>query len=347
MRIIVHMNRAGKRAFRRRLRQRRDAQERQRYLIVLRLADGWSSVAIAQLLTCARATVSRVARRYREEGEAGLWDHRRGNGTRKVSPALRARLTRLVQGTPLAFGWARPTWTQELLLRHLAAETGVTLGRTTLIRLLRQIGARRGRPRPIVRCPWPETRREARLRFLRRLARHPPPGSVVLYEDEVDVHLNPKMGYDWMLRGQQKTVLTPGQNVKRYLAGALHAGTGDLVWVTGERKTTDLFVALLNRLLACYPAATIHLILDNYRIHDSAKARQFLATLSGRIRLHFLPPYCPNDNRIERVWEDLHANVTRNHRHPTITALLGAVEAYLHDRNATRARLTTEANYAA
>jgi len=26
-----------------------------------------------------------------------------------------------------------------------------------------------------------------------------------------------------------------------------------------------------------------------------------------------LPPYCPNDNRIERLWQDLHANVTRNH----------------------------------
>lgn len=77
MRIIVHMNRAGKRAFRRRFRKWHDAQERQRYLIVLRLADGWSSVAIAQALTCARATVRRVARRYtmpwEEAGTRHLW----------------------------------------------------------------------------------------------------------------------------------------------------------------------------------------------------------------------------------------------------------------------------------
>ena len=48
----------------------------------------------------------------------------------------------------------------------------------------------------------------------------------VFYEDEVDIHLNPKIGADWQLRGQQKRVITPGQNEKYYLAGALHCGTG-------------------------------------------------------------------------------------------------------------------------
>ncbi len=52
-------------------------------------------------------------------------------------------------------------------------------------------------------------------------AEHP-----VFYEDEVDIHLNPKIGADWQLRGQQKRVVTPGQNEKYYLAGALHSGTG-------------------------------------------------------------------------------------------------------------------------
>ncbi len=37
-------------------------------------------------------------------------------------------------------------------------------------------------------------------------AEHP-----VFYEDEVDIHLNPKIGADWQLRGQQKRVVTPGQ----------------------------------------------------------------------------------------------------------------------------------------
>lgn len=34
----------------------------------------------------------------------------------------------------------------------------------------------------------------------------------VFYEDEVDIHFNPKIGADWQLCGQQKRVVTPGQN---------------------------------------------------------------------------------------------------------------------------------------
>ncbi len=50
-------------------------------------------------------------------------------------------------------------------------------------------------------------------------------GHPVFYEDEEDIHLNPKTGADWQLRGQQKRVGTPEQNEKYYLAGALHCGT--------------------------------------------------------------------------------------------------------------------------
>lgn len=53
----------------------------------------------------------------------------------------------------------------------------------------------------------------------------------VFYEDEVDIHLNPKLGADWMLRGKQKKVVTPGQNRKHYIAGALHAVTGNVTYV--------------------------------------------------------------------------------------------------------------------
>ena len=60
----------------------------------------------------------------------------------------------------------------------------------------------------------------------------------------------------------------------------------------------------------------IHVILDNYGIHDSKLVAWALLEAKGRIQLHFLPPYCPNHNKIERLWQDLHANVTRNHTCP-------------------------------
>lgn len=44
---------------------------------------------------------------------------------------------------------------------------------------------------------------------------------VAAYEDDVDIHRNPKIGPDWMVRGPQKEVMTPGRNEKRDLAGAV------------------------------------------------------------------------------------------------------------------------------
>jgi transposase len=143
-----------------------------------------------------------------------------------------------------------------------------------------------------------------------------------LYEDEVDIHLNPKIGLDWMVSGQQKEAETPGKNEKPYSAGAFDIRTGIVIWVEGERKTSCLFLDLLDGLLKEYPQAKwIHLVLDNYRIHTSEMVQAALqGYLAGKIVLHFLPPYCPGDNRIERIWQDLHANVTRNHRCESMTA---------------------------
>src|SRR4029077_19957398 len=126
---------------------------------------------------------------------------------------------------------------------------------------------RRGRPKPIVGCPWPKWAKNRRLRQLQDLIATLPRRERVFYEHEVDIHLNPKIGLDWMVSGQQKEVLTPGKNEKRYLAGALDVRTGVVIWVEGVRKTSYLFLDLLDRLRREYPQARcLHLICDNYRI---------------------------------------------------------------------------------
>ena len=103
----------------------------------------------------------------------------------------------------------------------------------------------------------------------------------------------------------------------------------------GTSKASALFIALLWRLAGEFRhARRIHLIVDNSSIHSSKKTLKALAQLGGRLVLHFLPPYCPAGNRIERVWLDLHANVTRNHRCRTLQKLMRRVHAYLAARNA-------------
>ncbi|HCS53136.1 MAG TPA: IS630 family transposase, partial [Planctomycetaceae bacterium] len=106
------------------------------------------------------------------------------------------------------------------------------------------------------------------------------------------MHLNPKISLDWMVRGQQKQVLTPGQNEKRYLAGAQNVQTGEMIWVESEKKDSLLFLYLLWELVQDYhDAKVIHVILDNYAIHKTLQVMTSLQTEAGqKLRLHFLPP---------------------------------------------------------
>lgn len=337
--MIPQLRFADKQRLLRRMRRCRDAGLKTRYLIVVNLLTR-TPTQTAAALHVARSTVYRVAARFRTFGEWGLLDRREDNGQLKLSEHVLAELDRLVRDTPANYGWTRPTWTRELLARTLRQRTGVRVHVATLSRALALIRARRARPRPMVGCPWSTPRKNRRLRAIRKLLASLPGGQVAVYADEVDVHLNPKIGLDWMGYGQQKEVLTPGQNEKRYVAGALDAKTGALTWVAGERKNSVLFITLLQRLLKVYAdAPVIHVILDNYRIHTSRITQRALAGFGGRIRLHFLPPYCPNENKIERLWQDLHAAVTRNHRCHTMSELMQHVYRFLKRRERRAARL--------
>lgn len=301
-----------------------------RFQAVARLGLGRSSTQVAAELDLARSTVVGAGQRFVSDGIDGLYDQRRGNGRRKADDRFDRVLMRVLERTPDAFGWGRPTWTRELLCKQMQLEGFPLVAVCTMGRALCRIGARLGRPKPVVLCPWRRERKQRVLAQIRRLEVRASADEPVLYADEVDIHLNPKIGRDWMLRGHQRRIVTPGKNQKFYLAGALDVRTGRLHTTGAERKNAALFGQLLWLLAGRYRRARrIHLIVDNYVIHSAHRTRKALAALGDRIVLHFLPPHCPDFNRIERVWLDMHANVTRNHRCKTMRRLLENVRDYV------------------
>jgi transposase len=313
------------------MRSTRDAGIRSRTLIVLHAAAGKSTAQIADAVGYDPSAVLKVLHRFAADGDDGLRDHREDNGHAKVTDGMWGTLATLLSASPEDYGWARPTWTQELLARQVRGATGVRLSPSTVGRMLSELGARWGMARPTVACPLGPRAQARRVRAIERRLATLPADEEAFYEDEVDIHLNPRIGRDWMLPGAQKTVLTPGQNQKHYLAGALHTRTGQVFWVGNGKKNSYLFLQLLRRLIAAFPYATkLHVVLDNYGIHSSRLVQWALPEeFHGRIVLHFLPPYSPDHNRIERLWRELHANVTRNHRCATLADLLRRVAAFL------------------
>lgn len=330
MGIIPKLSKGLRRRLHRRHRRETSAIVKVRVIVIMRLSDGDSSVDIERGRVCVRSTVSYVAQRFREMGELGLEDGRRDNGKSKFRERVVRRLAMLVAARPRQFGWARTSWTRELLAIQLGVDTGVRVSRATMTRWLRLLRVRWGRPKLFVECPWTTRRRQRRLAALRDLIVNAGPREAVMHEDEVDIHLNPRPGPDWMLPGRQKWVRTPGNNQKRYVAGALNARTGRTVWVESEHKRSQLFIDLAHAVMRRYRGCRrVHIILDNYSIHKSRMTREALNIYGDRLQLHFLPPFCPDENPIEMLWRDLHANVTRNHACRKMAELMAEVRYYL------------------
>src|SRR3712207_9256039 len=79
--------------------------------------------------------------------------------------------------------------------------------------------------------------RLARIRFVYEQLRL---WETLVFADELDIHLLPKVGYAWMPKGTQMAVMTPGTNEKYYLAGALDVATGTVHHCVGSRKTNEI-----------------------------------------------------------------------------------------------------------
>lgn len=313
-----------------------DAKTLKRAQIVLGLADGVSPMALARRIGCHRSTVYRIGHRFGYEGLPGLDDGRAQLRGSRVTPEFLVALGELVDSSPREHGWERSTWSLELFALELERKKLARFHPSTIARYLDSQLVAFNRARPCLISPDPD--KVAKLEAIATLKLGLGPGERLFYADEVDVHLNPKIGPQWCRRGQQPMVVTPGNNRKGYIAGALEHQTGEMVYIEGPRKNSDLFIGLVEGLAEFYPDHTLHIVLDNYIIHKSKKTLAAIARFDGRVKLQFLPSYSPEHNPIEMIWKEMHACVTRNHDAKDIDELMKRVDFHLENGRDNQAR---------
>jgi transposase len=299
--------------------------------ILLLLAQQRSPTDIAHWLLCSRSTVYAAAHAWqlgRRPWEAES-DLASGPLPLGLTAARRRSLLALLKKAPFVYGWCRTRWSCEALAETLRQRWGWRMSAETVRRWLHALGWRWKRTKLVAKDNDPE--RISKLAHIRWLWETLRPRQVLLFADELDIHLLPKSGYQWMKEGTQTTVMTPGQNEKRYLAGAWDVRTGQVHHCVWARKTNGLFRDLLDALAAAYPARhfdRISVVVDNYKIHKAQAVQRWLAA-HPRFELVFLPTYCPRANPIERIFGDVHDRVTRNHRRKRIRDLVSDVTCYL------------------
>ena len=309
--------------------------------ILLLCAAGWTPTTIAAALFCSRTSVYRVVTAYRRGHlDLGLGAEARANPPRVPRAGLKRSLLALLKRAPGAFGWCRVRWSCACLAAELQARRGSQVSQETVRRWLHELGYVWKRARHTARDDDPE--RARKLARIRHLIETLPRNAALFFADELDIHLLPKLGCEWMLKGTQKEVMTPGANRKQYLAGALNFATGKLWPVVGERKTRWLFIDLLRVIDRACPAAKfarIYLVVDNYGIHKAQAVGAWLAR-HPRFELVFLPAYCPRANPIERAFGDVHDKCTRNHKRACLPELVADVKEHLRWNGPWRYRLS-------
>ena len=215
------------------------------------------------------------------------------------------------------------------LAMTLQATHDIEVSAETVRRWLHEIGWVWKRAKLVAKDDDPH--RSARLARIRFQHEHLGKHEGMVFADELDIHLLPKVGAAWMPQGTQDKIMTPGTNEKYYLAGALELATGKVRYCLGPRKNNGLFRALLTLLDHTYPASSVRrisVVVENYRIHKAKAVEQWIAS-HPRFELLWLPTYCPRANPIERVFGDVHDKCTRNHKRKRLRDLVQDVERHM------------------
>ncbi|HEX7022369.1 MAG TPA: IS630 family transposase, partial [Trueperaceae bacterium] len=197
--------------------------------VLLLLGDGWTWDTITAVLFTSASTIARWRQRFLDGGVEALAGRPIGRRPWSSWHWAGVVVRWVTERSPRDFGLLRSRWTCAVAALLLWSCFRLAVSRETVRRWLRRADLVWRLPRPVLRRRDP--RRQAKLRALRRLLADLPADEVAVFQDEVDINLNPKIGSMGMRRGRQAEVETPGDNEKRYLAGSMNWRTGAL-WVT-------------------------------------------------------------------------------------------------------------------
>jgi hypothetical protein len=115
--------------------------------------------------------------------------------------------------------------------------------------------------------------------------------------------------------------------------GAIDLETGDTRMLEVLVVNAASTIMLLMAIEAMYPGKRlIHVFLDNARYHHAKLVQQWLARSGCRIRLHFIPSYCPHLDPIERLWGLMHRHCTHNKCYAGFKDFKRAVLTFLREQ---------------
>lgn len=133
----------------------------------------------------------------------------------------------------------------------------------------------------------------------------------ICFMDGVHPTHNVQPAYGWIQTGVRKEIPSNSGRSRINLSGAIDVMNHKVLIQEDKMLNAEATIAFLRKVEAAYPGKSkVHLFCDNARYYRNKAVTEYLRI--SKIRLHFLPPYSPNLNPIERLWKWMKERVIYN-----------------------------------
>ena len=288
---------------------------------LLLLDDGMSCQEIAKVLYLDDDTIRYWYELYNEKGLIWLADFgykgRACELTAAQQDALKSWVAQsLPQTTTVVGEWIEKSY-------------GVSYSRSALIKLLRRNDMEYRKPE-LVPPKLDPVKQQAFIDGYEKLLNTLGDDEAVVFADAVHPTHAVRPAGCWAPKDTKIAIAGTSGRQRLNLHGAVDLETGATHMI--EVTTVDAVstIALLMAIVTMYPTKRlIHVFLDNARYHHAILVQEWLARHGSRIKLHFIPIYCPHLNPIERLWGLMHRHVTHNRCHATYNDFCRSVLHFL------------------
>jgi transposase len=286
------------------------------------LDDGWSCENVAGALLLDDDTIRGWHGLFVSEGLEGLGRFEAGGSACQVSGEQQEKLKAWVAA-------ALPRTTRQVGA-WIEKEFGVVYeGRSGLIALLHRLGLEYHKPNVIPR-KLDEDKQKAFIASYEKLMNSLGEDEAVLFADAVHPTHAARPAGCWAPKQETLAIEQTSGRERINIHGAIDLETGQTRMIEVVTVDAASTIRLLKSIASLYPMlALIHVFLDNARYHHARLVQQWLARPGCRIKLHFIPSYCPHLNPIERLWGLMHRNVTHNKCYATCAQFADATLGFL------------------
>jgi transposase len=297
---------------------------------VASVQGGQSPEIVAPALGISRATMYGWLARYRDGGWGALDARKRGGRKPKLdAKAIRWIYKTVTEKNPLQLKFTFALWTAKMIGQVIFRRFKIKMSKSSVCRLLAQLGLTPQRPvwrayqqRPEEVQKW----LQEEYPRIHRLARQKK--AQIFFGDEAGVRSDHHAGTTWAVKGKTPVVSSTGARFGLNLISAVSAqGEFRFMTVTGTVGAAQ-FIEFIQRLLHNAPR-TVFLIVDGHPAHKAKCVKRFVESLKGRFQLFFLPPYSPELNPDERVWNDLKNNTVGRQSISSPSQLKNAIISHL------------------